>query len=362
MTDKLLSVIIPVYNVEKYLPECLDSVINQTYPNLEIICVYDESADRSFEILQEYAQKDTRIKIIDKKNNGLGAARNTGLQYVTGELVAFLDSDDWLALDFYSRLIERLNADASDIAIGETFYVYPTYTRKNAWVNYYNFRQDKNIVEEIEDKADLIYACACWNKVYKTRLIKEYSLTFPEGLYIEDVPFTFASTIYAKRISKVKDAILYYRRRESSLLGSAQESRMSFDIFKIYDVCDAMLEQAKIDDATKIQYEKIADNFKIFNISHWYFLTGEKYQEEFFETLKAKIKLITIKNNRYVTPKEKHLYNIILNSKSHLEFQYKHDYSFMEKIFSLKNSRNKKYKILTILGLRIKFKKTKTTG
>ncbi len=98
MNNSMISVIVPVYNVEKYLSKCLDSIINQTYQNLEIICVDDGSTDSSPMILEEYAKKDSRIKIITRQNGGLSAARNTGVKNATGEFVSFVDSDDWILL------------------------------------------------------------------------------------------------------------------------------------------------------------------------------------------------------------------------------------------------------------------------
>ena len=100
----IVSVIIPVYNTEQYLKQCLDSVINQTFKDIEIICVNDGSEDNSPEILNEYAKKDDRIKIINKENDGLGRARNTGLEYVTTGLVCFIDSDDYFTEDAVEKL------------------------------------------------------------------------------------------------------------------------------------------------------------------------------------------------------------------------------------------------------------------
>ena len=115
-----ISVIIPVYNVEQYLGHCLDSVINQTYKNLEIICVNDASTDRSPLILEEYSKKDSRIVIVNNaKNSRLGPTRNHGMEYATGDYVHFLDSDDWLEPDAYEKLvntIEKISDIAEDVA------------------------------------------------------------------------------------------------------------------------------------------------------------------------------------------------------------------------------------------------------
>ena len=121
MKEELISVIIPVYNVEKYIRYCLDSVINQTYKNLEIIIVDDGTKDSSGEIAEEYAAKDSRIKVIHKENGGLSDARNVGLDVATGRYIAFLDSDDVISLDFYEYLYNMIKEKDYDIAECEFF-------------------------------------------------------------------------------------------------------------------------------------------------------------------------------------------------------------------------------------------------
>ena len=110
-----ISIIIPVYKVEQYLPECLDSVINQTYKNLEIICVDDGSPDNSGKILDEYASKDNRIKVIHKENGGVSSARNAGLDIATGDWISFVDADDYIASDFYDKLIGSSKDGEADV-------------------------------------------------------------------------------------------------------------------------------------------------------------------------------------------------------------------------------------------------------
>ena len=109
--------IIPVYNVEQYLPRCLDSIIGQTFSDLEIVCVNDGSPDNSDKILLEYAKKDPRIKIITQENGGLSAARNTGLKNISGEYVSFIDSDDWIDSDYYEQLLKLVEENDADIAM-----------------------------------------------------------------------------------------------------------------------------------------------------------------------------------------------------------------------------------------------------
>ena len=116
----LISVIVPVYNVEKYLARCLDSILGQTYENLEVICVNDGSPDNSFAILHEYAAKDARIKIVEKQNGGLSSARNAGMVCATGDFIAFVDSDDTIAPNCYETCIKHATDDVDVVAFSYT--------------------------------------------------------------------------------------------------------------------------------------------------------------------------------------------------------------------------------------------------
>ena len=113
--DSLISVIVPIYNVEKYLQKCVDSIINQTYKNLEIILVDDGSPDNCPKMCDDYAEKDSRIKVVHKENGGLSDARNVGMEVATGEYVSFIDSDDYISLDFYETLLETIVDNDSDV-------------------------------------------------------------------------------------------------------------------------------------------------------------------------------------------------------------------------------------------------------
>ena len=356
-----LSVIVPVYNVEKYLSECIESIINQTYKNIEIICVNDGSTDASRQILKDYQKKDPRIIIIDKQNQGLAAARNTGLEVISGELVSFLDSDDWLELDFYEKLITQMLQDNSDIAVGETHYIYDDHVSTSEWVNNFNFNKvRKNIIDKVLDKQYLIYSCACWNKVYKTLLIKQNNIKFPHGLYIEDVPFTFASIIKAKKISMVMGAVLNYRQQKNSIMKKARENRTPFDIFKVYDYCEHIFNELQLDATERKAYKQILDNFEIFNILAWSRIVCNKYQQEFFEKMKAKFSTIKIKNNKYIDKNSKYIYFAVIKSKN-LKQVYKYlenrKLKILQQIFSIRNYGVRK--VITILGIKFKFKSKK---
>lgn len=201
----LLSVIIPVYKVENYLQRCLDSIINQTYKNLEIILVDDGSPDNSGKICDEYAQKDKRIKVIHQKNKGQGAARNAGIIASKGELITFIDSDDWIECNMYEIMISKLlqyNLDIIKCAIVET-----DGSKTKRELNHKTTKINVVISENIFDLYFTEFTCkVIWNGVYKRNIIA--SVEYPEELVAED---NYVSGMYlhkAKRIMLI-DNILY---------------------------------------------------------------------------------------------------------------------------------------------------------
>ena len=201
----LLSVIIPVYKVEKYLRRCLDSIVNQTYKNLEIILVDDGSPDNSGKICDEYAQNDKRIKVIHQKNKGQGAARNTGIIAANGELITFVDSDDWIENNTYEIMVSELLQYELDIikcAIVET-----DGSKIKRELNHKTTNINVVISENILNLYFTEFTCkVIWNGVYKRSIIK--NVEYPEGLVAED---NYVSGMYlhkAKRIMLI-DNILY---------------------------------------------------------------------------------------------------------------------------------------------------------
>ncbi len=215
-----ISVIIPVYNVEPYLRECLDSVVNQTFRDLEIICVNDGSTDGSPAILEEYAAKDNRIQIVNKENGGLNTARNAGLARVTGEYFAILDSDDWLDLTAYEKAYDR--AKESDADMTQYFFTF---------VDFPN-RKDLAIPicdNEIEEQSEKIQSVSntwsvCWCYLWKTEFVKKNKLQFHNDLKSNDeITFTYKAALLANKISVIPERLHYYRFRASSLTGNKKE-------------------------------------------------------------------------------------------------------------------------------------------
>ena len=171
-----ISVIIPIYKVEKYLRFCLDSLCVQTLKDIEIICVNDGSPDNCGEILKEYEKKDNRFYIINQENLGSGPARNNGLDYAKGEFVGFVDPDDWVSPNYFEILYNRATICGADIsATSDIVKVHKYQTKKSVGF------QSKKIIVSVEKRKNLIYRSGIvWNKVFKKNLVDKYNIRFAE--------------------------------------------------------------------------------------------------------------------------------------------------------------------------------------
>ncbi len=181
---KKISVIVPVYNVEEFLPQCLDSLLTQTLTDLEIICVNDGSTDNSSKILNDYEKKDKRIIIINQKNSGVCVARNIGIKAASGEYIGFVDSDDWIEPDFYQNLYNIAKERKADI-VGTGF----CGVKNNQKKTLYSVKEIKNATTP-EGKFKIFKMPTnnyVWNKIYKKDLIIKNELLFPIGMYYEDI-------------------------------------------------------------------------------------------------------------------------------------------------------------------------------
>ncbi len=291
-----VSVIIPIYNVEKYLSQCLDSVCAQTLHDIEIICVNDESTDSCSHILKKYAKLDNRIKVITQKNSGLSAARNAGLKAATGDYITFLDSDDWVASDFYELLYNNAIKNNADISCGNTIYYK---NNKDMWFD----ELDKRVFDEIktiyispDEKRNICRSWACWNKIYKRDLIIKNNLLFYPGKLVEDFPFTFLVCALSKKIVVNPCAILYYRQNSNGIMLSKRQ-KCAFDAL---DNCIKLredfykLKQIK----NNVVYQQILDNF-LFDQCIDYRQRAGNY--EYMQKFKKFAKNLTHYDKRYGT-------------------------------------------------------------
>lgn len=178
-----VSIIVPVYNSEQFLQKCLESLVNQTLKEIEIICINDGSTDNSLKILDKYAAKDDRIKIITTPNNGQSTARNIGIKEANGEYIGFVDSDDWVDLNFFERLYNSTN-NIVEVACGNILGHYPD--KRHQILKY---KKQSIYVEKSEkiEIAGIPQHNYIWNKIYKTDKLKNLDINFEEGKYFEDV-------------------------------------------------------------------------------------------------------------------------------------------------------------------------------
>lgn len=287
-----ISVVVPVYNVEKYLRECLDSLANQTFEDFEVICVNDGSDDSSPDILEEYASEDERFKIVSQENKGLSGARNTGMNYIKGRYLLFLDSDDWLELNALELLYNHANALNSEMVIfpyryfnQETKqYEENDFTKLNMFdssVDNKNFNY-KNIPETVfRIPHESI-------KLYDVKTLKKLAVKFPEGLNYEDAYFFYKIFFKLNKVSIIRTPIYNYRIRNDSICTTGTEK--SFDIFKILTSIENFLKEDEI-------YESFKDEFILFtviNLKFVYLRLDDRFRDRYLEKIKKNYEFFSL--------------------------------------------------------------------
>ena len=224
-----VSIVVPVYNVEKYLRRCLDTLVSQTLEDIEIICVNDGSTDSSLQILEEYAKKDNRVVIVTQVNGGLSDARNTGLAYVTGEFIGFVDSDDYIEEKFYEKLYNAAKSENAEIACCGI--IRENRRKLKELVKF----EDQVVCRDINKKFSMLKVpehCYVWNKIYKTDKLKELDLKFKKGLIYEDMPFTADVLTQMGDIVCVPEIKYHYWIHKGSIIKNSETDKARAD--KIY--------------------------------------------------------------------------------------------------------------------------------
>ena len=237
----LISIIIPVYKVEKYLEKCIQSVINQTYENLQIILVDDGSPDNCGKICDEYAKKDHRIEVIHKSNGGLSDARNKGLEMAKGEYIGFVDSDDYIEADMYEVLYNLLKQYNADVSICNFYTVSQgKISIKNADNGINEYNRIEILKEILLDKNIQSYA---WNKLYKKELFDE--IKYPIGKKYEDIGTTFYLLEKCNKVVVTGKSEYYYINRQDSIVNNVTESTITDYIELIMQRYDYIEENIK---------------------------------------------------------------------------------------------------------------------
>lgn len=284
--DSLVSVIVPVYNVEAYLRECIDSIINQTYKELEIILVNDGSTDNSLDICEEYAKIDERIIVINRVNGGLSAARNSGTVRATGEFITYIDSDDYIESTLIADLITEAKKSNTEIVISGTTYVWPKHYSREVPSISGRVESDK-IIKMCFKQVDGILHTA-WGKLYSAKLREE--LVFPIGRLYED-QFVLYRLILNHICALINNSTYYYRGRDGSILNDCSNlHEKTIDMMESIKCVDDVVSTRVARLQSTYQYKLAADCIVLIR----YCLLGSIRNEAWFFA-KSKIKTIPIK-------------------------------------------------------------------
>lgn len=244
-----LSVVMPVYNVESYLGEAVESVLSQDYRNLELILVDDGSTDSSGQMCDQIASEDARVRVIHQPNAGLGAARNTGIAAAHGKYLAFVDSDDYLFPKAYSKMIGSLSRSGSDIVTGNVM-------RRDGKRLYQSWLQSRSHLADksglkLSETPELLFDTVAWNKVYRTKFWRTYVKTFPVSKLYEDTATIFTGLLHANMIDVIAAPVYVWRQRDEggSITQRLLEPENISDRFEMIDRVDMMIRDNGLQDA-----------------------------------------------------------------------------------------------------------------
>ena len=241
-----VSVIVPIYNVEKYLEKCINSLLSQTLEDIQIILVNDGSKDNSGTIAKKYAERNKdKVIYVEKENGGLSDARNYGLKYAIGDFVAFLDSDDYIEKNAYEEMYNKAIEENADYVECDFIWEYPNKAKIDKQYKYQNKKEMLSFVRVV-----------AWNKLIKRSLIIEHNLEFPKGLRYEDVEFTYKLIPYINKFAYVDKPFIHYVQREGSI-ANVQNERTA----EIFTVLDKVIEFYKKNNIYEEYKEELEYNY-----------------------------------------------------------------------------------------------------
>ena len=320
-----VSLIIPVYNAEEFLDESINSILNQTLSDIELVCVNDGSKDDSLKMLENFSKKDNRIKIIDQKNQGCGAARNKALENATGDYIYFFDPDDYLVPDALEKLYENAISNNSDFVIfkiasfrdGEPInYDEPGFEFEKIFndIDFNNFTFNYRAIK----RHVLLSSFAPWTKFYKKEFLDKYDdFRFHTNVAFDDVPFHVQSMLRAKRISYVPEFFYHYRLSNPNSVNNTASNAP--DIFKIVDYVEKFLKNENF-------FNEFREDFIIFKITQLSMYISSSLSEDYFKMVKSSVNEMNfLDSDAYVSIIKRNnalrRYNAIINSNSIREYE-----------------------------------------
>ncbi len=349
-----VSVIIPIYNVENYLEECLNSVVNQTLNDIEIICVNDGSTDKSLAILEKYAATDKRIKIINKENGGYGQAMNTGINNVTGEYIGIVEPDDYVELDMYEKLYNKAVETKSDF-VKANYYKFSEDLEqieiKLGWTNEYY-----NRVLKVKNK-NLVFNnihMNTWAGIYKTEFIRNNNIRYNEtpGARYQDQGFWFQTCIYADTVYFIDLPFYHYRYfKNNSTNNTNGYEWICAEYEYIYNLI-------KNDSEKRKQYIQVYNKFKFYNYLFNYTKLDNKSKKRKLKQFRE----IFLK--AYETGEvdlsdfgwyERYNFELLIKRPDKFYRHMTNSLNLLQKMFSLRNQGN--HKIIRLFGLKLKIRR-----
>ena len=276
--DIKVSIIIPVWNAEKYISKCLDSLINQTLKDIEIICVNDGSTDNSLNVLKEYSRKDPRIKIINQQNQGQSVARNNAMDVAQGEFIGFCDNDDWVSKNYFEDLYKSAIDNKADIAATpNVFYVDPVtnkITKKNTGI--------ESREQFISDRGKVVITTGLqWNKIYKADFLKRNNIRCTTiRVAAEDNYFTVQAMMYCHKIS-VETKAEYYFYRRTNATSNLTKTKKDFCVVDLYKSIDKLIQESSLDENDKESWLNVLKKRKTGDLSLFYNEMEVIYKDDF---------------------------------------------------------------------------------
>lgn len=280
-----VSIIVPVYNIEEYLPECMDSLLNQTLREIEIICVNDGSTDHSLEVLREYERRDSRVKILSIENGGPGRARNCGVECACGEYIGFVDGDDFIDTYRFSRLYEKAAKFDADVAFGNVYLYYPDTGDKNLFRDY-RYCATLDSLGEFTAKSQprILTFVGLWDRIFKRSFWLQHGIKNPEGRFYEDHLPSFQASVLAEKMVFVNEPHYYYRQNRK---GSTINQEVAVDFYKFQFLTDYQeVRNFLIEQGVYERYRRVFLEYKLsFAIAHQNNLHGWAMYQKYFEIL-----------------------------------------------------------------------------
>lgn len=309
MQHDLISIILPVYNCEKYIAQTLESLINQTYDNLEVICINDGSTDSSPDIIHEFSKRDARIKLFSQENKGPAASRNLGLEKSCGEYIMFCDSDDWYEINMCEKMHSTITRQNVNLVMCAATFHY----EKNIYREY-GGNYEENIAPLGTFKASDILlkpsSALLWHKIFKKSIIDKYNIIFPNGLESDDTLFCYEYLCVCQTCCGIKDKLYNYRLRQNSIMDKyvkRQNIEVLYDRIRFFEYFNQFLKINNLENKLKNCYNYFfAKQFLICYKT----LEGDEEKEKLLELTKKYAK------NAGFAPSKNNIISIVLSGAS----------------------------------------------